>query len=399
VGYTKHLKSRRRSSFELGVIAVPLVLAAGAIAGCGDGGGNASADGGGSEYVIGAPLALTGGLAPYDGSALNGMKLAAEEINKAGGIDGKYKVKLVVRDTRSQTAQNAVLAQELVGSGAQALATACDDDPSIAAGRIAQQHKIVAISTCAANPALPQAVGPFMFTNWPSEALEGARGAEYAYKQGFRRGFVIYSKSSIFQEKLPKAWGERFQELGGELPGMAQFTVGDTDFSAQITQIRQANPDVIETAMQEPEFPAFMRQLRAAGVKTQVFGADGIDTDTITGYGGVLDDVIFTSGDFPSPGSPLAEFNAAYEKRFDEKPAIYAAYGYAMLKSIIPAAVASAKTTDPIKVRDAIDQISDLPTVVGPVTYRGQKGLAARSVVVLQLAGGKPKLLERLGGE
>ena len=109
------------------------------------------------DLVIGLATAQTGGLAPYDQPNLAGLQMKIDEINAAGGIAGKFPIKTIIKDTRSDSAQTAMVAQELVDAGTQLIITPCDADPSIAAGMITQGAGIPAISFCATTPTLPLA--------------------------------------------------------------------------------------------------------------------------------------------------------------------------------------------------------------------------------------------------
>ena len=104
------------------------VLASGAavclVAGC----GSKQND---SEIIIGVVTAQTGALASYDQPSLAGLRMAIDEINARGGLGGRYPAKLMVRDTRSDTAATAAAAQEVVDAGAKIMITPCDADPSI----------------------------------------------------------------------------------------------------------------------------------------------------------------------------------------------------------------------------------------------------------------------------
>jgi branched-chain amino acid transport system substrate-binding protein len=106
------------------------------------------------EIVIGAATAQTGGLAPYDQPALAGLRMAVQELNAKGGLDGKYKINLVIKDTRSDTAQTATAAQELIDAGAKILITPCDADPSISAGQLTQPLGIPTLTLCGTAPVL-----------------------------------------------------------------------------------------------------------------------------------------------------------------------------------------------------------------------------------------------------
>lgn len=106
------------------------------------------------DLIIGLDTAQTGSFAPYDQPSLAGFQMRVDEINAAGGIAGKFPIKLIAKDTRSDAAQTALVAQELVDAGVQIVITPCDADPSIAAGMITQAAGIPAFSFCATTPTL-----------------------------------------------------------------------------------------------------------------------------------------------------------------------------------------------------------------------------------------------------
>ena len=126
------------------------------------------------DLVVGLATAQTGGFAPYDQPSLKGLQMAVDEINAGGGIAGKFPIKLIAKDTRSDAAQTALVAQELVDEGISILITPCDADPSIAAGQISQAAQIPAFSFCATTPTMPLAVGDYMFGNYPADNVQAA---------------------------------------------------------------------------------------------------------------------------------------------------------------------------------------------------------------------------------
>ena len=90
------------------------------------------------------------------------------------------KIELISRDMRSETAEAAVIAQELVGLGVNFLVVPCDLDPAVAAGQIAAAAGIPAMSSCASTPTLPGIVGEYMFSNYTADNLQAAALANYA---------------------------------------------------------------------------------------------------------------------------------------------------------------------------------------------------------------------------
>lgn len=349
------------------------------------------------DVVVGLATAQTGGLAPYDQPSLKGLQMAVDEINAAGGIAGKFPIKLIAKDTRSDAAQTALIAQELVDQGINVLITPCDADPSIAAGQITQAAQIPAFSFCATTPTMPLAVGDYMFGNYPADNVQGAALANYAVETGYKKAYVLKSPDSSYTLKLPEYFATTFKNKGGEIVGEGTFSMGQQDFSAEVTKIKalKQQPDVIMTAAYEPDFPAFMRQLRGAGIKTPVLGSDGIDSPTTTGLGQLVDGVVFTTAGFASEGSPLAAFNVKYKAKFGQEPdTVYIANGYDLGK-VIEAAVKKADSVEPTAIRNAIASLEGVEGVTGKISYAGTQGMPMRSVALVRIDGGKKSLVSQ----
>ncbi|MBN8954498.1 MULTISPECIES: ABC transporter substrate-binding protein [unclassified Rhizobium] len=349
------------------------------------------------DLVVGLATAQTGTLAPYDQPSLKGLQMAVDEINAGGGIAGKFPIKLIAKDTRSDAGQTALVAQELVDQGISILITPCDADPSIAAGQITQAAHIPAFSFCATTPTMPLAVGDYMFGNYPADNVQAAVLAAYAKDKGFKKAYILKSPDTAYTLKLPEYFATSFKAKGGELVGEGTFSMGQQDFSAEVTKIKALNPapDVIMTAAYEPDFPAFIRQLRGAGVTTPILGSDGIDSPTTFGLGALVDGVVFTTAGFAVDGSPLAGFNAKYKAKFGQDPdTVYIANGYDLGK-VIEAAVTKAGSVEPTAIRDAVASLQGVQGVTGAITYAGTKGMPLRSVSLVRIDGGKRSLVSQ----
>ncbi|WP_024899875.1 ABC transporter substrate-binding protein [Brucella rhizosphaerae] len=349
------------------------------------------------DLVIGIATAQTGGLAPYDQPSLKGLEMAVEEINVGGGVARKFPIKLITKDTRSDAAQTALVAQELVDEGINILITPCDADPSIAAGQITQAAQIPTFSFCATTPTMPLAVGDYMFGNYPADNVQAAALATYALENGFKTAYVLKSPDMAYALKLPEYFVESFERRGGKVLLQGKYSLGQQDFSAEVTKIRgmDPQPQVIMTAAFEPDFPAFMRQLRGAGVTVPVLGSDGIDTPTTFGLGPLVDGVVFTTAGFATEGSPLAAFNAKYKAKFGQDPdTVYIANGYDLGK-VIEAAVTKADSIEPTAIRDAVASLEGVQGVTGAISYAGTQGMPKRSVALVRIEGGNRSLVSQ----
>lgn len=339
------------------------------------------------DLVIGLATAQTGGLAPYDQPSLAGLQIAIDELNANGGIAGKFPVKLLMKDTRSDAAQTALVAQELVDEGVKIMITPCDADPSIAAGQVTQSEQIPTFSFCATTPTMTLAVGDYMFGNYPADNVQAAVLANYAKDQDYKTAYILKSPDTAYTLKLPEYFAESFKAKGGEILGEGTFSMGQQDFGAEVTKIKALNPapDVIMTAAYEPDFPAFIRQLRGAGINTPILGSDGIDSPTTFGLGELVNGVVFTTAGFAAPGSTLEAFNAKYKEKTGNDPdTVYIANGYDLGK-VIEAAVTKADSIDPVAIRDAIVSLENVEGVTGSISYAGTQGMPLRSVALVRI--------------
>ncbi len=344
---------------------------------------------------IGMAIAQTGGLAPYDAPVYEGFKIAVDEINQAGGIGGKIKIELVMRDVRSDVAQTAVAAQELVDAKVNVLVTPCDADPSFAASQIAQEAQVPAFSTCASSPTLPIMGGDYMFANFPGDNVQATVSASWAIAQGLKTAYLLYSPDSQYTT-MPLYFGDVFAKLDGKVIGKDEYKMEQQNFSSEVTKIKALNPqpDVIMTSAYEPDFPAFIRQLRAAGIKSQVIGSDGIDSPTTFSLGNTVEGLVFTTAGHAMPGNALESFNMKYKKVYGkESETVFNAIGYDLVK-VIEAAVLACNSTDSRKIRDAVAELENVQGATGSITYKGTQGMPLRQVALIRIEKGGRALLE-----
>ncbi len=347
------------------------------------------------DITIGLATAQTGGLAYADQPSLAGFKMAVDEINAAGGLGGKYKITLDIKDTRTDTAATVQAAQELVAAGVKVMITPCDADPSIAAGQISQPAQIPTLTFCGTTPTITDAVGDYMFGTYPADNGQAALLADYAAKKGYKTAYVLKSPDSAYTLRLPEYFAEVFTKKGGTVAGEGTYTMGQQDFAAEVTKIKALNPqpDVIMTAAYEPDFPAFLQQLRGAGVTAPVLGSDGIDSPTTTGLGAIANGIVHTTAGFPVEGSKLAAFYDKFKAATGAAPeTVYVATGYE-IPYILDAAVKAAGSVDGPALRDALANLKDVEVLTGKVTYAGTNRMPVRDITLVEIGDGKRKLV------
>jgi branched-chain amino acid transport system substrate-binding protein len=353
----------------------------------------------GSAYAetlkVGVATAQTGALAHYDGPVVEGLRMGVDEINAAGGIGGTLKIELVEKDVRSDAAQTAIATQELVDAGVKVLILPCDADPSLAAISIVGSAQVPAISTCASSPTLPMIGGDYMFANFPGDNVQATVSAQWAYDQGMTTAYIVYSPDTQYTS-MPLYFADVMETLGGEVVGRDTYTLGQQDFSAIATRIANMDPqpDVVMTSAYEPDFPSFIKALRAAGVTSQVIGSDGIDSPTTFAIGPAADRLVFTTAGHPTENSPMAEFNAKYKETYgEESQTVFNAIGYDLAKVIEAASLAAGPDASSDELRDAIANLENVQGATSLITYKGTNGMPVREVTLIGVMDGERQLI------
>lgn len=383
--------SQIRQRAALGAALAATALGGLFAAGCGDattsggsGSSGGSSDGGDDAFVIGVANGQTGYLAPFDVPILGGVRQRVAELNADGGIAGRRKIELKVVDMRSDIGEQATKAQELIGDGVNALILACDSDPAIAGGQVAQRAKVPAFGC----PSNPERVGDQLFQMFAPERAHPTVAAQYAIERGWRRGFLLGSPDTGYTQNGVEYFKSAFEAAGGTIVGSASFALDQQDFATIVQQVKRAKPQVLYTTMYEPAIATLLKQLRGAGVTVPVIG-DSIESPAVQGLSDAIRrDVYFTSIADSNADAPAGRFIAEVAAASGaDAGGVYAVMG-ADVVSVIDAAVRAGGDGDQLAA--AIARLKDVPGVAGTISYDwpGSGNTQLRPVLVKSLLGG-----------
>jgi branched-chain amino acid transport system substrate-binding protein len=272
-----------------------------------------------------------------------------------------------------------------------------DADPAIAASPIGTEAKVPMFTT-ASSPTLASVGGNYIFIAYPADNAQATAAARYAVQVGYRRGYLLESPDSQYTI-MPIYFRDVFTRLGGTIVAEDKYQIGQQDFSAIVTKIRNLKPmpEFIYTAAYEPDFPSFLRQLRAAGIGVPVIGADGIDTPTIFALGNISEGVVFTTAGYPAAGSPMQSFMEKYKARYGRtSETIYDAIGYDIVKLMEAAVVASGYSVKGAQLRDAIANLENVQGATALITYKGQDGIPIRPAALVKVDHGQRAFIEQM---
>ena len=344
------------------------------------------------ELTIGMSHAHTGWAATFDVAFTEGFGFAVDEINAAGGIDGTIPIRLIQgRDTASSAAEAVKSVDALLAEDVDVLIMSADSSSTIAAGLAGQKKGILMLASTGSQPSIAGQVGDWMYLSNFGDNLMGAALAIYAREDlGIETAFLLKSSDDVYTEMLPEYFAQTFTKRGGTIVGEAEYTFEQVNFGNVIAQIRALPeaPDAIMTGAFEPDFPAFLRQLRAAGITARVLGADAIDTPTIFSLGPVSDGTVVLTNRVPVEGSAYKQIEARFAKVHPEHLDNAAwIVGYTAVQ-VLAEATRRAGSTETGALRAAIEAMEGFEGPSGPISYAGRNRVPLWPVHVLEVENG-----------
>jgi branched-chain amino acid transport system substrate-binding protein len=332
---------------------------------------------------------LSGRTSSFGQSTKNGVEMAADEINKAGGINGRT-VQIITEDDQGEPNKAATVVTKLINQDkVQAILGEVASSNSLAAAPKAQEAKVPMISPSSTNPAVTQ-VGDYIFRVCFIDPFQGEVMAKFsANNLKAKRAAILYDFNSDYSRGLYQFFKRSFTSLGGQIVSEQSYTQGDRDFSGQLTAIRSVNPDVIYVPGYYGEVGVISNQTKQLGIKAPLLGGDGWDAPQLWQLGGASLNGNYISNhysvDDPSPA--IQKFVADYKARFNILPDALAALGYDSMK-VLADAIKRAGTTENAKLRDAIAQTKGFAGVTGTITIDQDRN-AVKPAVVLKLQDSK----------
>lgn len=290
------------------------------------GGSAASAD---EPIKIGTAGPLSGAQAFFGSSWHNGIRLYFDEVNEAGGINGR-KIELIQQDDKADPREGTLVAQKF-----------CDESDMVAV--IAHFNSGVTLPsldvysgcgmpqvTISSNPKITQLGFTHVFRVSATDDVYGALPATVAVKElGLKSAVVVHDKQA-FGQGIAEIFGKAFEDAGGKLIATLSADPKDIDFSPLVARIKQENPNLVYFGGVMPQLALLVKQLREQGVTAVYFVPDGGYTPEFIQQGGRATEGTYIGFDAPPYDftEELQHFVKAYKAKFNADPGPYSAYGY-----------------------------------------------------------------------
>ena len=376
-------------------IAITILLSATLVAGACQTGCNVKPND--DKVRIGLLMSMTGDTANFGISSSNAIRMAADEWNKNGGINGKQ-IELLLQDDRSDATEAANITTRFVSQdGVHAIIGEVGSSRTLAAAPIAQNAKIPMLTPSSTNPEVTRK-GNYIFRSCFIDTVQGPAMAQFAAKTlNAKRAALMIDRRNDYSTGLEKPITDVYVKLGGQIVITQSYQAGDQDFNAQLTSIKGANPEVIFVPGYYGDVGLIAKQARDKGLNAPMIGGDGWDSPSLYQIGGAaLDGSYFTNHYSPYDSDPrVQKFVKDYQSRYGTLPDALAATGYDAAL-IMFEAIKRANSLEGPAIRDALAATKDFPGVTGTVTFNENRD-AVKPIVMIKIEpGGRFTMAERV---
>jgi branched-chain amino acid transport system substrate-binding protein len=333
---------------------------------------------------------LTGPTFNFGLSAKNGVLMAADEINQAGGING-HQLDIVIEDDKGSPEEAAQLAGKLIDRyKVVAIIGAGASGNSLAAAPKAQSAHVPLIAPSSTNPAVTQS-GDYIFRACFIDAFQGEVMAKFAaHTLKAKKAAIMLDFNSPYSRGLTEFFELSFAKLDGHIVAKQSYSQGDADYRGQLSAIKAAAPDVIYIPGYYGDVAIMAKQARQLGLTMPLLGADGWDAPELWELGGDALNGSYISNHYSAddPSETIQSFVRAYRQRYGNlTPDAHAALAYDALR-FLAEAMRKAGSTEGAKLRTALSETKGFAGVTGIISMDHDRN-AVKPAVILRLQDGQ----------
>ncbi|MGQ7408927.1 ABC transporter substrate-binding protein [Streptococcus suis] len=354
----------------------------------------------GDTIKLGYNLELSGAVAAYGQAEKNGADLAVEEINAAGGIDGKQ-IEVVSKDNKSDNAEAATVTTNLATEEKVLAMIGPATSGAVAAATPGATQAGVPLITPSGTQddltAKDSKVEEYVFRSTFQDSFQGQVMATFATKTLDAKKVVLYSdNSSDYAKGIAKAFKEAYK---GEIVIEETYQSGDKDFQAALTKLKDQDFDAIIIPGYYTEAGLITKQAREMGIDKPILGPDGFaDAKFIEGAGSKnATNVYYVSGYSTKVAlsDKATNFVDAYKKKFGEEPNMFAALAYDAVYMAADAAEGAKTSKD---VATNLAGLKDFEGVTGPISI-DENHNPIKSAIMVKLENGAEASAEAVSAE
>lgn len=342
------------------------------------------------SIVIGVTSPNTGNLATYGESVLNGINLAVEEINAAGGVLGKN-ISIISYDDKADSTEGANAFNRLAGDGVCAVIGSVTSGVTSSLAPLADESQLVLITPTGTADTITES-DDYVFRACFKDSYQGRMAAKFAAeKLGVKKVAVLYASGDAYSAGVRESFDAACSELGLEIAAEeSSSSTDDTEFSSQLTNIAASGAEFLFAPYYyNAAGPYIIPQARAAGFEGVIMGADGFDgtTESMLDDKTLYNNCYYTNHYSPDDTSEVVQtFVTAYSEKYGAKPNTLAALAYDSTY-MVKDAIEKAGSTDRTAIRDAMSGMS-FEGVTGKFVL-DETGTPEKSVTITEFKDGE----------
>ena len=357
-----------RNSFKKVYLLISVLMVV-MLAACSEDDTNATSEksGGPVSAKIGVISYMTGPGAAYGEAITNGFNLALDEINEKGDV----KIELIIEDSAGKQDQALTVAQKLMSSDdiVALLGPTLSTEMNVV-GPEADINGIPIMGTSTTAAGIPQ-IGEYVFRNSIPESLAIPAALEKAVnKYGAKKVAILYGNDDLFTQSGFDTMKAEAEKMGLEILTIETFQKGQSDYNAQLTKIKDLQPDLILASALYNEGAVIMDQARKMGIDLPFVGGNGFNSPQVIEIAGEASEgLIVATPWFGEKDDPkVQDFVKKYETEYGHKPDQFAAQAYDALY-IMAEGLKNAGVADRDALRDALAEIKDLEGILGKFSF------------------------------
>ena len=309
----------------------------------------------------------TGPVAQYGDMEFAGAKVAVDQINAAGGVDGK-KLEAVLYDDACDPKQAVAVANKIVNDGIKFVIGHLCSDSTLAASDVYEDEGILMITPASTSPKVSDRGYELTMRTIGLDSDQGPTAARYIIDSVKPKTVAIIHDKKQYGEGIATSVRDELKKAGINVVSFEGITAGDKDFSAQIAKLKKDNVDFVYYGGYHPELGLILRQAAEKGLKAKFMGPEGVGNKDISAIGGPASEGLLVTlpnkYDLVPANAPIVE---AFKAKGQDSSGPFVWTTYAAMQALA-AGIAKAGEDDPAAVAAAI-KAAPIDTVMGPLTW------------------------------
>jgi branched-chain amino acid transport system substrate-binding protein len=323
----------------------------------------------GDPIYLGVSGPLTGPNAQYGAQWKQGFDLALDEVNGAGGVNGRP-LAYIFEDTQSDPRQSVAVAQKFVADSRIVAELGDFSSPaSMAASPIYQKAKLVQFGFTNSHPDFTKG-GDYMWSNSVSQADEQPLSAAYAVKRLGLKKIAVLHLNTDWGRTSKDIFVKAAKDMGAEVVAVEGYMADEKDFRSTLVRVRDAKPDGLMLVSYYSDAALIARQVKQSGLNLPMVAASSVYSPKFVELGGDAVEGVYTASRyFPEDPRPqVRNFVTKFKAKYDKEPDAFNAYAYDTI--ILMAQVMRESGTDRKAIHDGLAKVKDVPSVIfGKATF------------------------------